>query len=138
MLLLYYYYYFKHLAIEYLIESIKVSKNTHTVHSSVIKFPCGLCKHEVKHNDKAIFCTSCLSWVHIKCNGITVDEYKYRMKRNCDNPQLVDSEEWVCLNCTISERACIFPLGYLSNHELHSLNVSDSLEITNMMSEFET
>ena len=60
------------------------------------------------------------------------------MKRNGDNPELIHSEDWVCLNYTVSERACIFPLGYLSNHELYSLNVSVSMEITNMIPEFET
>ena len=59
------------------------------------------------------------------------------MRRNCENPELVESEEWVCLNCTIAERASIFPLGYLSNHELNSFNVSDSMEIANMIPEFE-
>ena len=124
-------------AIDYLIESIKASKTNCSNQSSAIKFPCGLCTREVKHNDKAIFCTSCLSWVHIKCNGITIDEYKFRMRRNCENPELVESEEWVCLNCAIAERASIFPLGYLSNHELNSFNVSDSMEIANMIPEFE-
>ena len=123
--------------IDYLIESIKASKTNCSNQSFAIKFPCRLCTHKVKHNDKAIFCTSCLSWVHIKCNGITIDEYKFRMRRNCENPELVESEEWVCLNCTIAERASIFPLGYLSNHELNSFNVSDSMEIANMILEFE-
>ena len=87
----------------------------------------------MKHNDKAIFCTS---WVHIKCNGTTVDDYKLRIKRNYDTPELVDSEEWVCLHCTVSERACIFPLGHLNTHELYSLNISDSMEIANMIPVF--
>ena len=128
----------KHLAIDHLIESIKASKINCNNHSSSIKFSCGLCNYEVKHNDKAIFCTSCLLWIHIKCNGITIDEYKFRLIRNRDNPKLIDCEDWVCLNCTVSERACTFPLGYLSNHELYSLNVSDSMEITNMIPVFET
>ena len=59
------------------------------------------------------------------------------MRRNCENSELVESEEWVCLNCTIAERASIFPLGHLSNHELNSFNVSDSMEIANMIPEFE-
>ena len=70
----------KPLAIDYLIESIKASKNNLMNQKSPPKFPCGACNLEVKHNDKAIFCTSCLRWVHIKCNGTTVDEYKFCIK----------------------------------------------------------
>ena len=60
------------------------------------------------------------------------------IKRNYDTPELVDSEEWVCLHCTVSERACIFPLGHLNNQELYSLNISDSMEIANMIPVFKT
>ena len=80
-----------------LIESIKASKNNLMNQKSPPKFPCGSCNLEVRHNDKAIFCTSCTM-------GTTVGEYKLCTKRNYDTPELVDSEEWVCLHCTVCIR----------------------------------
>ena len=75
-------------AIDFLIESIKSSKSVESVtKSNISRFPCGICNHEVKHNDKALHCTICLHKVHIRCNSITIDEYKLRLERNNDNPE---------------------------------------------------
>ena len=61
---------------DYLIESIKAAKlNTNNNKSKPVKFPCSICKCEVKNNDKSIQCTTCELWVHIKRNGISVEEY---------------------------------------------------------------
>ena len=70
-----------------------------------INFPCGSCNQEVKHNDKAIFCSNCPHWIHIKCNGISIDEYKFRIKRNRDDPELIENENWICLYCTVKDRS---------------------------------
>ena len=62
---------------DYLINSIRASKHLHNVNNNeTVKYPCGVCSFEVKHNDKSILCSSCNLWVHIKCNGISVDEYR--------------------------------------------------------------
>ena len=44
--------------------------------SSNIKYPCGICKKSVDKNQKAINCSVCTRWVHIKCNGVSVNEYE--------------------------------------------------------------
>ena len=38
--------------------------------------PCLLCATVVKDNDTAIFCDSCNSWTHIKCNKLNYVDYK--------------------------------------------------------------
>ena len=84
--------------IDFLIESIRLTQNTNTTKEKPTD-PCGSCARQVKHNDKAIFCSVCSHWIHIKCNGISVDEYKFRMKRNRDNPDSIENDKWTCLNC---------------------------------------
>ena len=121
--------------IDFLIESIRLTQNTNTTKEKPTD-PCGSCARQVKHNDKAIFCSVCLHWIHIKCNGISVDEYKFRMKRNRDNPDSIENDKWTCLNCVIAERSDTFPLGWINNYELSCLNSSDSVLIAEMIPEF--
>ena len=92
-----------------------------------IEYPCGLCSYQVKHNDKAIFCTSCELWIHIRCNGITVDEYRELQQRNRDNPDLIVNESWSCFNCVMNKRSEFFPFTYLSTTELDNLNLRPPL-----------
>ena len=60
----------------YLIESLKqkndLYKNTINANHP---YPCGICQKNVNNNQKAIECSNCKYWIHIKCNGTTVDEY---------------------------------------------------------------
>ena len=105
----------------------------------IIPFLCSrvVCHYDVKHNDKAILCTSCDNWVHIKCNGITIEEYKTRMKSNRDNPILIENDEWICLKCITDERASIFPFGILNNFEIINLNSFDSIYLSEQVPEFD-
>ena len=83
-----------------------------------IKHPCGVCKKSVNKNQKAIFCSACLNWIHRKCNGISVKEYE----------DLVNEDEnipWQCISCNIEDMASKFPLGYLSNMEINDLHGLD-------------
>ena len=73
--------------------------------SNSTKYPCGICSHEVKNNDKAILCSECHLWIHINCNDITVDQYKSLIQRNKLNPNLIEEENWICLNCNMSKLA---------------------------------
>ena len=41
-----------------------------------IKYTGGICKKSVNKNQKAIKCSVCSEWVHIKCNGVSVNEYE--------------------------------------------------------------
>ena len=38
---------------------------------------CGICYKIVYENDKSILCNKCNKWIHIKCNKLTVKQYKY-------------------------------------------------------------
>ena len=59
-----------------------------------VKFPCGICNNSVKHNDKSILCDQCKCWIHIKCNDISVAEYKDLQKEPIGN-------KWICLYCSV-------------------------------------
>ena len=115
---------------DYLIKSIRnarqnnINKNNTSKENSnqKPKFPCSICNFEVKHNDKSIQCTTCEQWVHIKCNGITVNEYTERQQRNRDFPELVDTELWLCMMCILNERSDFVPFIYCSDTELTKLN----------------
>ena len=41
------------------------------------KFPCKICNNHVVKNHKAAECDNCKLWVHIKCNKINTQTYKY-------------------------------------------------------------
>ena len=101
--------------------------------NTIILYPCAICKFDVKHNDKAILCTVCDHWIHIKCNGITVDEYKSRQSRNRENPELMDNESWSCLSCTMQERKDHVPFIHLSASDIQNLNSTDSMKLYELL-----
>ena len=43
----------------------------------MINFPCGICRRSVRSNHKAIECSICKFWIHIKCNGLTRKDYEF-------------------------------------------------------------
>ena len=125
-------------AIDYFIKSIKSSKSVENgTKSNASRSPCGICHNEVKHNDKALHCTNCLHKVHIRCNGISIDEYKIRLTSNINNPDKINVENWTCLQCNISERAYIFPFGNENSYERNCMNSIDSMKQTEIVPGFE-
>ena len=67
----------------YLIASLKQSKGLNkNVNTGIHPYPCGICQKNVNMNQKAIECTSCNLWIHIKCNGTTIDEHNNIMGNN--------------------------------------------------------
>ena len=122
---------------DYLIQSIRdtqMSNNTDTKSSkNKVKFPCSICKFDVKNNDKSIQCTTCEFWVHIRCNGITVNEYIERQVRNRDNPDLIGNELWSCMKCVLMDRSDFVPFIYLSDLELYNLNSVDSMKLFELL-----
>ena len=61
----------------------------------------------MRHNDKAILRSHC-QWVHIRCDGTSVIEYKAMFEKNKNEPNCIE-EKWICLNSTVNKRASIFP-----------------------------
>ena len=101
--------------------------------SANIKHPCGVCKKSVNKNQKAIFCSTCLNWIHGKCNGISVKEYE----------DLVNEDEnipWQCISRNIEGMASKLLLGYLSNMEindLHGLDFPSQLKSLYLLMDFD-
>ena len=59
----------------------------------MIAFPCGVCKKAVGINHKAIQCSLCELWVHIKCNLLDQNDYAYYQDVNNED------KEFFCMNC---------------------------------------
>ena len=87
-------------AADFIRNSIRHNNTTQHI-ITIPKFPCGICNFDVKHNDKSILCTECGKWVHIRCTEVSGVEYKDMQLRNRDNPDLIDTESWACINCVM-------------------------------------
>ena len=69
---------------------------------------CPVCSKKVAKNHKAILCDLCNTWVHIKCNQLSSDDYEqFKI-----NPNL----NFTCLQCTHS----IFPFISLNNKQFYT------------------
>lgn len=121
-------------SVEFIINSIKNSTHNLTEHKQA-KLPCSTCNHNVKPRDKAIFCTTCNLWVHIRCNGNTNEEYKTMMINNRDNPELIN-EPWSCNKCIIAERAIVFPFGLINDNDINNINSINSMDLIDSIPEF--
>ena len=123
---------------DFLVQSIRnaLSNNTNNrcTDSNIPEpiFPCSICNYDVKHNHKAIFCTSCDQWVHIKCNNISVDEYKKLQLHNSDNPES-ESDPWFCMKCVLLERSDFIPFIFCSANELNNIDSLDSLKLVDLL-----
>ena len=76
--------------------------------------PCGICHKNIHSNQRALFCSNCNFYVHMKCNDISAAEYKTLEKE-------YDDVSWCCKKCTI----VMFPFGLLTKEELLGLNDFD-------------
>ena len=83
----------------------------------VVKFPCKICNKAVANNHHAVQCDRCHLWVHIKCNRINLQTYKYLQK--C-------SYAWYCPKCYES----IIPFTTISNEELYQTNQGRKIKFT--------
>ena len=82
------------------------------------KFPCFMCDKNCNKNQQAIFCTSCLNWVHRKCNGTTKTEYERLSQEPDDLP-------FHCMRCIMKQNSQFIPLFFLDKSELPELNGID-------------
>ena len=121
---------------EILTKSIQASREARlniNNNNIIPQFPCNVCNYNVSHNDKSVLCTSCGLWGHIKCNHITIEEYRERQIRNRDFPNLIENELWNCLSCELKNKAEYTPLIHLDSHQLHNLNAYDTMKIIDLL-----
>ena len=88
--------------------------------------PCGICHKNIPINCRSVFWNNCNSWVHIKCNSITVYDYAHLQSEPDDIP-------WFCLKCI----QMMFPCGSLDNKKLLSLYDFDFPSFVNSVPSFE-
>ena len=81
------------------------------------KYPCKICKSEVKDNDLSISCDICNMWSHIECVNISSKTYV--------KPQDDVISAWYCPICVRS-----LPFSDLRTKELKMLLSSDTTERT--------
>ena len=113
----------------YLIESLKQNNDQYkNIINASHPYPCGICQKNVNNNQKAIECTLCKYWIHIKCNGTTDIEYNNMMDLNSQlTDEEIETNDWFCNKCQISNMAQIFPFGLESNHDLQNIINSNSI-----------
>ena len=98
----------------------------------------GICKKNVNNNQKAIMCTNCSHWIHIKCNGTTNEEYNKMMLDNSQlNEDEIETKQWLCNKCQISNMAQLFPFGLENNDEIVYIMNSDSLKYLENLPSYE-
>ena len=119
--------------VNFLKNSIRYTKALLSNQNRIPEYPCGICKFDVKHNDKSIYCSECEKWIHIKCTDVSSEEYREMQIRNRENPELIDSETWICLKCIMEERLEYSPFIYQSNNQLCNLNALDSMNLFDML-----
>ena len=125
---------------DYLIESLRQNKDHYkNVINASHPFPCGICQKNVNGNQKAIECSMCNYWIHIKCNGTTKEDYHEMIKLNLQlTEEEIESQNWFCCKCEISNLAEIFPFGLQDNYELINILNADSLKFIANLPSFET
>ena len=125
---------------DFIINSIKKTEGLYqnTVNTNY-RYPCNICQKNVNSNQKALKCTNCDLWVHIKCNETSNNEYDDMIKLNKSlTDEQIDNIHWNCLKCTIISRAEIFPFIYENTFDVNNLNIANSMEILNKLPSINT
>ena len=80
-----------------------------------IEYPCGICKNEVKQDDKSVQCDLCNKWNHIEC--VDVSSAYYEKLQN-------DTKPWYCPNCSKE-----LPFSDVRDKDLHNtIHVQSTLQ----------
>ena len=74
----------------------------------VARYPCRSCLRNVNENHNGIFCNSCKTWIHSKCNLLTKADYNLISSKGEDEP-------FICL-CCIKEN---LPFSSLNNNNFN-------------------
>ena len=111
---------------DYLIESVKQNNDMYkNTINATHPYPCGICKKNVNKNQKAILCSNCAHWIHIKCKGMSIMDYNQMIEYNSTlSDEEIENYEWLCNKCQILKTSQIFPYGL----ELLNINYADSMK----------
>ena len=71
---------------------------------------------------KGMQCDTCNKWCHIKCDGMSAEEYDFLTTTNDD-----DTIGWNCLYCTLKFNNENFAFTLVGYEEIHKINNSDSM-----------
>ena len=71
-----------------------------------IEYLCGICKNEVKQDDKSVQCDLCNKWNHIE--GVGISSAYYEKLQN-------DTKPWYCPNCSKK-----LPFSGVRDKDLHN------------------
>ena len=81
----------------------------------------------------------CNYWIHIKCNGTSKEDYQEMIELNLQlTDEEIESQNWFCCKCEISNLAEIFPFGLQDNYEIINILNADSLKFVGNLPSFET
>ena len=95
--------------------------------------------HNYQSIQKALKCTNCDLWVHIKCNETSNKEYDDMIELNKTlSDDEIDNIQWHCLKCIIILRAEIFPFVLENTIDVNNLNIANSMEILNKLPSINT
>ena len=123
----------------HIIESIKQNNELYkNTINATHPYPCGICQKNVNSNQKAILCTNCDHWIHIKCNGTSLIEYYHMIDDNFSLSEIdIDNKEWFCIKCQILTSAQNFPFGLESNHDVINILNTDSMNALENLPSYE-
>jgi len=76
-----------------LIVSADICPNPGSTATVNISAKCAVCKRTMAKTHRAVTCDSCSKWCHIKCGGVSVNEYR--------RLQMEDEIPWICPICTV-------------------------------------
>ena len=87
------------------------------------KFPCSICNKNCLKNQACIQCDTCDKFCHIKCDGTSLEKYKFYQTTN-DDPNV----KWHCLYCTMISQHKHIPFTLSDSLDLENLNNSDNMK----------
>ena len=95
-----------------------------------LKWPCSICNKNVTDSMKGIRCDSCKKWCHIRCDGISVEEYENLVINE-------DIHEWHCLYCTMKFNHENFAFSLSADSDIVKINNSDSMRFCEFLPSFD-
>ena len=98
-----------------------------------LRWPYSICNKNVTQRMKGIKCDTCDKWSHIKCNGISSEEYDYFIKTD----DVGFSVDWHCLYCTIKINKENFAFTLIDDSEINKINTCNSMRFCEYLPSFD-